>query len=248
MLLDCQHLDRVGPVAQHLSGEETVVVVDHHPPDDLANGDAVSWVVEESAATACLVHSLIHAMDATEMDAEKATCLYVALLTDTGGFRFSNTTSDALLAAADLARHGADPATLSETFLHRRRPQTLRLLSRVLESAQYHLEGRVVLLTVDQSLLVETGGLMTETEGFVNFFTSAEGVDLVAMFKEDRPGRWRVSLRANDRFQVHEMAARFGGGGHRKAAGFEAPGDLEDLQALVLAEFETELARGKARS
>lgn len=246
MLLDCHHLRRIGPVASRLTGDETVVVVDHHPRDDAEGDGTIEWVVEESAATACLVQSLIHAMDGAEMDEDKATCLYVALLTDTGGFRFGNTTSDSLLAASDLARHGAEPAQLAENFLHRRKPQTLRLLSKVLETAQYRLQGRVVFLTVDQPLLVETGGLMTETEGFVNFFTSAEGVSLVAMFKEDRPDRWRVSLRANDHFSVHEIAARFGGGGHRQAAGFETRGDLSQLQTKVLAEFESELQRSGA--
>jgi phosphoesterase RecJ-like protein len=245
VVLDCRELERIGPVAGQLGGDEQIVVIDHHAHEDDPDPRAVEWVVEESAATCCLVQSLLHALDPAQLDVETATCLYAGLLTDTGGFRFGNTTSDALAAAADLVRAGADPAHLAETFLHRRRPETLRLLAQVLDDAHYELDGQAVLLTVTQAMLESTGGRMTETEGFVNFFTSADGVRLVAMFKEDAPERWRVSLRANEGYHVHRIARSFGGGGHRQAAGFEAEGPLTELRTQVIEAFAAELASAR---
>ncbi len=114
-----------------------------------------------------------------------ASCLYAGLITDTGGFRFSNTDATTLRVGADLVEHGADAAFLADVFLHQRTPATLRLLARVLDSFEYLLEGRVVFAQMTRAMCEETGGRMEDTEGFVNFATSAKGVKLVALFKEE---------------------------------------------------------------
>ncbi len=243
LILDCHELVRIGAVANDFVGDERLVAIDHHVVNG-GLGDIEGWVERDAAATAALVHALIPELPGTQLDADKSTCLYAALVTDTGGFRFSNTTADALDMAADLARHGADPARIAEAFLYRRRPQALSLLARVLEAAQYRLGGRVVLLRVDQRMLDQTGGCMTETEGFVNFFTSVDNVKFVAMGKQEPDGCWRFSLRANDEYDVQRVAMDFAGGGHRKAAGFESDLDIETIEDQLLMRLGRELERG----
>ena len=243
MIFDCHELVRVGEVAEQIEDGVKVVVIDHHLGDDTRMGGDIRWLVPESAATACLVQSLIAHLPGVGLDAEMATCLYAAIITDTAGFRLSNTTSDTLRAAAELAQAGADPAATAEKVLHRRRPESLVLMARVIGSAEYHCEGRIVFLAALQEMLHETGGLMTETEGIVNFFTAADGVQLVALFKEERPGIWRISMRATEAFDVQWVASQFGGGGHRQAAGFDIEAPLDELKALMLELFQRELER-----
>jgi phosphoesterase RecJ-like protein len=243
ILFDCHTLARIGGIASHLRGTETVVVIDHHPHDGEGGDGQLEWFVPQAAASACLVYCLLRTMPGLLLSSDVAACLYAGLLADTGGFRFSNTTPEALHIGADLVRHGADAAALADLVLHRRSPATLNLLARVLDTLQFRMGGRVATLRLDQEMLRRTGARAGDTEGFVNFGTSAEGVRLVAMFKEETPTRWRVSLRANGGHDVRGIAARFGGGGHSKAAGFTMDGRLEVVEARVLEELGRELER-----
>jgi len=165
------------------------------------------------------------------------------LITDTGGFRFSNTDATTLRIGADLVEHGANAADLAEMFLHRRSPATLRLLSRVLDTFDYRLGGRIVLVRMTRAMCDETGGRMEDTEGFVNFATSADGVRLVALFKEIDETHWRVSLRANDPYDVQRVARLFDGGGHAKAAGCTLDGPIEEVEGKILEAMSAELQR-----
>jgi phosphoesterase RecJ-like protein len=244
LVFDCHELKRTGSIASRLSGNETVVIIDHHISDAGKGDGDIRWQVPQASATAALVQSIIAKMDGVELTKSMATCLYAALITDTAGFRLSNTSADTLRAAADLADAGADPATIAEKVLHRRKPESLRLMSRVLDSVRYHHGGKVAILYARQDMLKETGGLMTETEGIVNFFTAADGVQLVALFKEENTDKWRISMRATDGYDVQWVASQFGGGGHMQAAGFDIEAPLEELEGLMLGLLERELERG----
>jgi phosphoesterase RecJ-like protein len=245
ILFDCHSLQRTGEIAGRLTGRETVVVIDHHLHDGDGGDGHLEWFVPEAAASACLVYCLLRCAPWLSLAPESAACLYAGLLADTGGFRFSNTTPATLRIGAELVEHGADPARLADLILHRRSAATLALLSRVLEGIEYRSGGRIALLWLTQAMLRATGARASDTEGFVNFATSAQGVQLVAMFKEETPTRWRVSLRANGARDVRAIAARHGGGGHSKAAGFTLDGAPEQIAGQVLGELEAELARDR---
>jgi phosphoesterase RecJ-like protein len=243
ILFDCHEIERIGPAARSLGGGETVVVIDHHLTEDGGGDGHLEWVEPRAAASAALVHSLLRTATGLSLDGDAATCLYAGLLTDTGGFRFSNTSAETLAVASDLVAHGADAAGLAEAFLHRRRPETLRLLSRVLDSFDYRCDGRVVLARMTQAMCEATGARMEDTEGFVNFATSAEGVELVALLKEETQNRWRISLRANDPHNVRRVAQVFDGGGHAKAAGCTIEAPLEEVERRLLDALIGELER-----
>ncbi len=246
ILFDCHEIDRIGPAAAGLTGNEKVVVIDHHLEGRSGGDGELQWLEPTAAASAAMVHSLVVSMDELALSAPVASCLYAGLITDTGGFRFSNTDAITLRIGADLVEHGAAAAALAESFLHRRSPATLRLLSRVLDSFDYRLGGRIVLARMTRAMCEETGGQMEDTEGFVNFATSAEGVELVALFKEVDATTWRVSLRANDPHDVQRVAEHFGGGGHAKAAGCTLQGSIEEVEEKILDALRRELHREMA--
>lgn len=246
ILFDCHEVSRIGPAAQGLTGDEMIVVIDHHLTEDGGGDGELEWLEPRAAASAALVHSLVSSMDELELSREVASCLYAGLITDTGGFRFSNTDATTLRVGADLVEHGADAAFLADAFLHQRTPATLRLLSRVLNSFDYLMDGQVVFAEMTRAMCEETGGRMEDTEGFVNFATSAQGVKLVALFKEEDEHSWRLSLRGNEPFDVRRIAKLFQGGGHARAAGCTLQGALEEVKARIATAFEEELERGGA--
>jgi phosphoesterase RecJ-like protein len=166
-----------------------------------------------------------------------ATCLYAGLVNDTGGFRFPNTMPLTFELAQRLAAWGVDTAAVSRMTLHRFRPAGVALLQKVLTTFQYFADGKILILRVDAAMLAETGAVLADTEGFVNVATAVEGVAFVGFMKELEQGTWRVSLRAPGGGSVQEVASRFGGGGHRQAAGCTLTGSAEEISATLVTEL-----------
>lgn len=235
LLFDCHRRSRLGDARVHLDGASFVAAIDHHPLDPRGSDVDCLWLVEDAPSSTMLVHSLILAAELPELDAAQASNLYAGLLTDTGGFRHGNTTEDALRAAADLVRDGADAAALAESLLHGRRPQAVRLTGEVLAGTSFLHEGRIAVMVVDRALLARTGARFDESESLASQLTGIEGVRFGVLMREVGPGAWRVSLRANGEAAVDGVARSFGGGGHRAAAAFTAEGSREAVRSQVVA-------------
>lgn len=241
MVFDCHAQDRIGGQADRIPKDVEMAMLDHHPIGDEGCQADVCWVIPTAAATSIVVQSLLEALDGPGPNADQATCLYAALVTDTGGFRYDNTRSDTLLAASRLVSAGADAAHITEIFLHQRRPGALHLLARVFDRVVYTRDGRVAVAAIPLELLESAGVPRSETEGIVSFLTSVVGVDLVALAIEQPGATWRVSLRANPPYEVGRVAREFGGGGHSRAAAFVTELPLGELHQRLLDAFESVL-------
>lgn len=248
VMVDCHRRDRAGEeLTPLLERVPQAWCVDHH----LVSGRRLplpGWLEEAAPATAVLVHRVVEALAHGEpdgqapfaVDLDMATNLYAGLVNDTGAFRFPNTLPLAFELAAELARAGVDVAGVAEATLFRRTRPALALLERVLGTFAFHAEGRILTLRADRAMLAQTRAAVADTEGIIGVATSAAGVALVAFFKELDPGVWRVSLRAPGGGDVQQVAARFGGGGHRAAAGCTVTGEIAELERqLVDALLET---------
>ena len=219
--VDVGSFSRVGAVQDYVRPETRVVNIDHHAgnvgptqPCQLLN------LVDPSiASTTMLTYLLLRDVYPGCIGPQEATCLYLGLITDTGCFRHSNTDARALRVAAELAELGADAGTLPEDFMFRRRPQALRLLGEVLSSIEFHADGAFATMILTQDMLRRTGARADETEGFVNYATSLEGVYAAALLRELEPGQTRLSLRSSGQLDVARLAREWDGGGHRNAAG-----------------------------
>src|SRR5262245_633320 len=235
MTCDIGSFRRIGKVLDAIEPDVVVVNVDHHPDNEGPGRPCrlLNLVEPTVASTTMLAYLLLSDAYPGRIGPEEARCLYLGLVTDTGCFRHSNTDAAALQVAADLARLGADSGTLAEEFMFRRRPEALRLLAAVLGSLELHADGRFATLALTQEMLRRSGGSLEETEGFVNYATSLHGVHAAALFREVDAGTTRVSLRSTGRLDVAKVAAEFGGGGHRNAAGLTVGADLASAQARV---------------
>lgn len=233
LLLDCGKPDRVGSDFDRLRPFEHAIVVDHHVTErDF--GDT-AWVLPSASATGEMIAALAEDLG-VQPDPTMAECLYTALYTDTGGFRFSNTTPALLHLAGRLTAAGARPAAVASA-IHENQPlRRLRLLADVLSGLELHAGGRIGLIAVPLSMLERHGAERNDLDGFVDYPRSLAGVTVAVQIREAEPGRLcKVSLRSQPPFDVESVARGFGGGGHRQAAGCAIEGDLASVQTQVVA-------------
>jgi bifunctional oligoribonuclease and PAP phosphatase NrnA len=232
VVLECPSLDRTGLEA-HLSGME-VVNIDHHLGNQ--HYGQVNWVDTAAPALGEMIHRLAQALK-VEMDEETATCLFLTLVTDTGGFRFANATPEAFEAAASLVREGAHPERVSQ-WLHESRPEgSLRLLAEMLQSLELHEGGRIASAVVTLEMFERTGAGPGDSEGLVDYPRSIAGVDVVALLRQVGEDDFKVSLRSRGEIDVEQVARRHGGGGHRNAAGFRVAGEVGQTRQMVIGEL-----------
>jgi len=244
VLVDCHRIDRTGPLEDILDRFTTRWCIDHHLVSGRKSPEP-GWVEPRSCSTCTLVHQVATALgrepgpgnEPFGLSVTMATNIYAGLINDTGGFRFTNTHPLTFELARRLAECGVDTAWVSRTTMHRYRRQGLALLEKVLATFTYHQQGRILTAVADQAMLEETGGSLGDTEGFVNIATAVDGVERVAFIKELEPGLWRASLRVRGSGDVQQVAARYGGGGHKQAAGCTLAGERDEVLATLVSDL-----------
>jgi bifunctional oligoribonuclease and PAP phosphatase NrnA len=245
--VDCAKAERVGPDQSPLERAPVVLNVDHHH-DNTRFGD-VNLVVADASSTGEVLSDVFAAIGA-EITPEIAEPLYIALVTDTGRFQYSNTTPKSLRLAADLVEAGADGHAVFQQVYESVEFAKLKLLARALDRAQVLEGGRIVLSDLRRTDFDDVGAAEPYSEGIIDYLRAVEGAELAALIREplraDGPAH-RVSLRASiDELDVSVIARLFGGGGHRQAAGFSSDASVEEITELVRDGFVAQ--RGPARA
>ena len=221
-------LGAMGDVAKTM--REKVLVVDHHvSEDDLSD----RWFKDTSAeATARIVYEIGLRLR-VPLTERIATPLYAGLSTDTGGFRFPSTSGETFRVAARLVDAGASPPTVYRELFEQDSIARLHLVGRTLAGAQISHDGRVITSTVRQSDIKEAQALPADTEDLVNLTLAVKGTELAVILIEQPDGRIKTSFRSRSHVDCNLLAARFGGGGHKAAAGAILPGPFDAAYALV---------------
>ncbi|MEF8796529.1 MAG: bifunctional oligoribonuclease/PAP phosphatase NrnA [Salinivenus sp.] len=217
-VLDTNDEERLGKVGTMVrDATATTVLIDHHlQPEPWFD---MQFVRESAAATGELVYEMIEATDPALIDAEVATALYTAIMTDTGSFRYSSVTPRLHRVVADiLERGGIEPAPIHETIYDRKSMPGLRLLGRMLNRIRLRHDGQLGYSVVTQRMVEDTNASWDDKQGFVNYVLSIEGVKAALLFSEVDDGS-KISFRSEADVRVDEWARHFGGGGHRNAAG-----------------------------
>jgi phosphoesterase RecJ-like protein len=228
--LDCPNPDRLGGLLEGCRQPGVHVLnIDHHA-DNRRYGDT-NWIQPEAAATGEMVLDLIQTAGLS-LTPDVATNLYTAIVTDTGSFRYSNTTARTFRLAAGLVEAGADPAAIALCLYETRHLAGLHLLGRILQQAEVSPDGSVAWMVIDRSQ-AESPDLL-EAEDFITYPRSLRTVKVAVLFRE-LPDAIKVSLRAKGEVDVARIAGRLGGGGHPNAAGAILRTDLATARARVLA-------------
>lgn len=229
IMLECDSMERT-----KLRGLEPfyIVNIDHHSTG--RNFGHLNWIDRGAASVGELVHRLIEASGAG-LTEEMATCLYVTVLTDTGGFCYGGTRASTFALAQRLVEAGADPIKIAQEVYFSTATSKLLLLGAALSNLKR--DGRLAWLWVTQQDMVRTCAAEEDCEGIVNYAVSIGGVEAAAFLRELPEGRIRVSLRSKGKVDVSGIAERLGGGGHENAAGVTLEGPLSRAVEEILGEL-----------
>jgi len=233
--VDCGDLVRVGTVANFFESDVRILNIDHHPTND--HFGTVNLIRTDACATAEILFDLVKAMPVA-ITKELATALYMGILTDTGGFRYSNTTADVMEKASDLLRYGVEPGVLAERCLETITFSYLQLLQLVLPTLTMHKNNQIAFLTITKEAQERCKAGNEDMEGMVNYTRNIEGVEVGVLFKQIDEQTVKVSLRSKRNVDVSVIAHELGGGGHAKASGCTIYESLEKAQRLVLQKIE----------
>lgn len=218
-----EHLGNIGRALQALTIPRACI--DHHQGD--VPGFAETTVSDTgAAAVGLLILELIRAMKG-RLTPDIAEPLYAAIITDTGTFRFSNTDSRVLRAAADLTEAGVNPFEMHRRVFGSKSWGAGRLLGPVLSTLESVASGKLAVFSATLEMVNNAGATYDDMDGFVDLVRAIRGVELVAFFKETTEGDIKVSLRSNGRVDANAIAKRFGGGGHTMASGMRLPGPMQ---------------------
>jgi bifunctional oligoribonuclease and PAP phosphatase NrnA len=236
--VDCANESRLGPDPEILMSAQIVLDIDHHH-DNTRFGD-VNLVVADASSTGEVLRDVFADLG-VELTPEIAEALYIALVTDTGRFQYTNTTPKAFRLAAELVEAGADVHRIFQGVYESVQFAKLKLLARALERAKIYEGGRVVVSILKRNDFTEVGAAEPYSEGIIDYLRAVEGAEMAVLIREpprvDGPTH-RVSLRSSvDELDVSPIARLFNGGGHRQAAGFSSELSVEEITEIVVREF-----------
>jgi phosphoesterase RecJ-like protein len=226
IVMECGDLARTG-----VSGLERgfVINIDHHPGNTMYG--ALNWFDLTAAACGEMVFELIEELGVA-LTPEIATHVYIAILTDTGSFHYSNITPRTFEICRRCVEAGVEPPAVARSIFDSNNLGRLKLFGAVLSKMQLDASGRLATVFVDHKLADDCGGTYEDTEGLINLPLTVKEIQAVVFFKENGPNDWRISMRSKGNIDINAVAKQFGGGGHKNASGCSATGRFEDLKKL----------------
>ena len=236
--LDVGSADRIQGLLDSLPDDIPILNIDHHTSNP--GFGTVSWNTAALSSVGEMTYVIIKASSVafTETIAE---ALYVAIVTDTGRFSYRNTRPETLEVCAYLLRRGVECTSVYEKIYESGTHSRLQLLARTLATVETAFDARVSWMSITQDMYEETGTLMHDSYEFIDLLKAVAGTMVALLFRELEDGRIKMSVRSDGTLSAHELCAKFGGGGHRCAAGSIMRGDLPGVIEDVVAELKNML-------
>ncbi len=236
--LDCGNTERLSGDFQFHSRNFKIINVDHHLSND-RYGD-INYVNTDAAATAEIIYDIIKEFE-IEIDEDIAKCIYTSLITDTGSFRHSGTSSKTHNIAGELIDIGIDFSAIHREVFDNKPLEKLKLYGKVFDTIEMFYNRKVCFMTITESILDELAIEDSDTSDVISFGTQIDTVEVVALFKENKEGT-KISIRSKNNVDVRKVAEAFGGGGHTKASGcFIKNTSLEDAKKSILLQIKEQL-------
>jgi len=227
-VIECSDIARPGLIDLD---KQFVVNIDHHSTTALFG--KINWIDSTASAVGEMIYNLCKATG-VRVTKEIAECCYTALITDTGSFHYSNTTERTFKVASELLRTGVKPAKTAEAVFASYPWSRIQLMGAVLSTARRDSTGRIAFLRHSLEMQHSAEASDEDADGFVNYPLTVGEVEAVAMLKECEPGVYRTSLRSKGEVNVAKVAEKFGGGGHRNAAGCTLRGTWEEAEEKII--------------
>ena len=240
--VDCADVARAGRCEPLFRAAKATLNIDHHGTNDRY---ADENFVQKAGATGELVYNVLVSLKVS-LNKNIASCLYAAITTDTGNFSYSNTTPDTLRIAAELLDVGIDLPYLNQRLFRTVPYHKMRLHALAVTKAQLYEYGRIGISTLTLEDIASCGATGEDTEGIIDAIRDIDTVEVAALLRESEDGQVRVSLRGKTSADVSCIATKFGGGGHKLAAGCTLKPPIEEAAKQIL-ESAKELLLGECR-
>ncbi|MBN1913938.1 MAG: bifunctional oligoribonuclease/PAP phosphatase NrnA [Candidatus Omnitrophica bacterium] len=239
-LLDCSDMSRCGWVAEYSRAAKAVLNIDHHISNEVFAD--FNWVEPYASSASEMIYKLYKRLR-LPFDKKSALLLYVGIATDTGYFRYVNTTRTAHRAAAEFSGYGLDTPAIYKSIYENIPFEDMRLLIQVLPELRLIEGGRIAWIQLKQGILKGKKLSFDLTEEILSFARAIKGVEVVVLFKENMGGidQVRVNFRSQGKVDVNKIALFFGGGGHKSASGATIKGRIDDVRKKVLAKIKDDL-------
>jgi phosphoesterase RecJ-like protein len=235
IIVDTNSPGQLNDFAKYLKQNKApVLVIDHHRTSD---GLGALEIVESDAAAAGLVVLDLFKHAGWKITKKIAESLFIAISTDTGWFQFNNTDARVFEACSELIKYGIKPSEIYNKLYETCSYERFKLKTAMLDSLELHFDGRLAMMQLLKKDFETTGGTYAETENLINETRVIKTVEVTALFIELGDGRIRCSLRSKGSLDVGKIAGKFGGGGHKMAAGTFVPGPIENAKQLIYNEF-----------
>ncbi|KIL39204.1 exopolyphosphatase [Gordoniibacillus kamchatkensis] len=230
--VDCADYARIGKVSELFAEGAKLLNIDHHPTND--GFGACQLIVPDASATVEILYDLAVQMGFA-LDTDFGRCIYTGLLTDTGGFRYASVGPKVMQIAADLLKLGVNGHELAEAALEKMTVPQMKLLQKGLSTLRFSDDRKIAWVHISLEDMAAIQAESEDMDGLVNYPRNVEGVLVGLMFKQRGPLSWKISLRSNT-VNVAEIAQKFGGGGHIRAAGCTVEGELQEVTERVVRE------------
>jgi len=236
IILECGDLDRTGVAGLDRS---LLINIDHHPGN--SGYGQLTWFDPHAAACGEMVFDLVRELS-VPLTVEMATHVYLAILTDTGSFHYSNITPRTFEICRQTLEAGVDPVLVARNVYDSNNMGRLKLFGAVLSAMQIDPTGRIAIVYLDHEMARDAGGTYEDTEGLINLPLTVKEIEAVVFFKQVEGDEYRVSMRSKGEIDVGAVAKEFGGGGHKNAAGCTVSGPIDALQKMFIERIEKAIA------
>ncbi|QCX32282.1 bifunctional oligoribonuclease/PAP phosphatase NrnA [Caloramator sp. E03] len=231
IILDCADILRLGELKDLINNCDISINIDHHISNSLNCN--INYVDSNASSTGEIIYQILK-LNGYNINYDTAMCLYTSILTDTGGFKYTNTTSITFSIVGDLINTGIKFSDIYSKIYDERTMYQIKLLGKVLPTLEVHFNNKVALLTLSNEMLKECNANENDAEDFVNYARNIDTVEVGIFIKQIDDLKCRVSLRSKNYIDVSQIASKFNGGGHIKAAGCTIEGNINEVKNKVL--------------
>jgi phosphoesterase RecJ-like protein len=236
--IDCGNVQRLNFDFDNSKRKYVLINIDHHVSNDYY-GD-FNYIDSNSSSMGEIIHELLKSLD-IPINSEMATSLYTSIVTDTGWFRFSNTTPKTLRVAEELLTIGVNAQIIYSNIYENKKINNIKLQGLVINDMELHFSGKLCFMKVTQEMLEKLSMESKDASDIVNLGTQINGVEIAVLLRETNINEIKVSLRSKKSFNVCKIAEKFNGGGHIKASGCTIHRPIDIAKTLILSEIEKEL-------
>jgi len=235
IVLDCSNVKRIGKTYEIFKNIKTVINIDHHMSNEKF-GD-LNYVDSSVSSVGEIIYELSRSINIDLLDEDISTCLFTAIITDTGSFRYSNVSSKTFKIASDLTSRGIMPHLIADNIYNRNTYSGLKLLGEALSTLETDDSNYVSWMNITRKMLNNTKARDEEIEGIIDVATTLDNTEITVLFKETKDNKIKISFRSKGNFDVNKFAGKFKGGGHPNAAGCLCSGKMYKIKEKIISEL-----------